>query len=66
MNKPVKIEAADAVAEAAATPLEQLNPARVDRFYNDTIWPGFERLRREDPVNFTPESAYGPYWSVTK
>ena len=66
MNIAVKISAADAAAEAAATPLEKLNPAKVDRFYNDTIWPVFERLRREDPVHFTPESEFGPYWSVTK
>ncbi len=66
MNIAVKIPAADTAAEIAATPLEKLNPARVDRFYNDTIWPVFERLRREDPVHFTPDSEYGPYWSVTK
>ena len=66
MNIAVKVNAADAAEEAAATPLEKLNPARVDRFSNDTIWPVFERLRREDPVHFTRESEYGPYWSVTK
>ena len=66
MNIAVRIPAADTAAEIAATPLEKLNPARVDRFYNDTIWPVFERLRREDPVHFTPDSEYGPYWSVTK
>ena len=66
MNVAVKVQSADAAAEIAATPLEQLNPARVDRFYNDTIWPVFERLRREDPVHFTPDSEYGPYWSITK
>ena len=66
MNIAVKVPAADAAAEIAATPLEQLNPAKVDRFYDDTIWPVFERLRREDPVHFTPESEFGPYWSVTK
>ena len=66
MNVAVKIEAADAAAETAATPLEKLNPAKVQRFYDDTIWPVFARLRREDPVHFTPESEYGPYWSITK
>ena len=66
MNIAVKIQAADAAAEIAATPLEKLNPARAERFYNDTIWPVFERLRREDPVHFTPESEFGPYWSVTR
>jgi len=66
MNIAVKVPSADIAAEIAATPLDQLNPARVDRFANDTIWPVFERLRREDPVHFTPDSEYGPYWSVTK
>ena len=66
MNIAVKISAVDAAAEVAATPLEALNPARVYRFANDKIWPVFERLRREDPVHFTPESEYGPYWSITK
>ncbi len=63
MNIPVKPEA---VAEAYNTPLEQLNPARADRFQADTFWPVFERLRREDPVHFTPESEFGPYWSITR
>ena len=66
MNIAVKVQAAETAAEIAAAPLEKLNPAKVDRFYNDTIWPVFERLRREDPVHFTPQSEYGPYWSVTK
>jgi cytochrome P450 len=26
----------------------------------------FERLRREDPVHFTADSEFGPYWSVTR
>jgi len=66
MNIAVKVQAADTAAEVAATPLDKLNPARVERFYHDTIWPVFERLRREDPVHFTPESEYGPYWSITR
>jgi len=63
MNIAVK---ADAAAEAYATPLEKINPARADRFQADTIWPFFERLRKEDPVHFTPESEFGPYWSITR
>ena len=65
MNIAVKIPA-ESAADIAATPLAELNPARTDRFQNDTIWPIFERLRREDPVHFTPDSDFGPYWSVTK
>jgi len=52
--------------EAWSTPLADLDPARVDRFQNDTIWPVFERLRKEAPVHFTKDSAYGPYWSVSR
>ena len=62
----MQISLAATAAEVTATPLEGLNPARADRFYNGAIWPVFERLRREDPVHFTPDSEYGPYWSITK
>ena len=66
MNVTVKINPADAAAEIAAMPLDLLNPAKVERFADDTIWPVFARLRREDPVHFTPDSEFGPYWSITK
>jgi cytochrome P450 len=57
---------AAAVAEANATPLEQINPAHSKRFRDNTLWPFFERLRREDPVHYTPDSEWGRYWSITK
>lgn len=46
--------------------LSALNPGRASRFQDDSIGPMFARLRREDPVHFTPDSEYGPYWSVTR
>lgn len=52
--------------DARLTPLAELNPASPERFRSDTIWPVFERLRSEDPVHFTPESEFGPYWSITR
>ena len=45
---------------------EQLNPADPKRFANETILPIFERMRAEAPVHYCAESAFGPYWSVTK
>lgn len=48
------------------TELAALNPADANWFANETILPVFERLRAEDPVHYTPESQYGPYWSITK
>ena len=53
-------------AAAEATPLAELNPGLPDRFAADSFWPVFERLRREDPVHYTAESEWGPYWSVTR
>ncbi|MDP3855826.1 MAG: cytochrome P450, partial [Phenylobacterium sp.] len=56
----------DARAQAYATPLDQLNPAQPALFQSDQMWWNFERLRKEDPVHFTAESDYGPFWSITK
>jgi cytochrome P450 len=57
---------AAARAEAWSMPLEAINPADPARFQADTFWPFFERLRKEDPVHFTPDSDWGPYWSITR
>jgi cytochrome P450 len=57
---------AKAREDAYRQPLETLNPAQPELFQQDAMWPLFERLRKEDPVHFTPASDYGPYWSITK
>ncbi|HKI73728.1 MAG TPA: cytochrome P450 [Pseudomonadales bacterium] len=49
-----------------AIPLDEMDPAHPALFEHDTLWPHFERLRNEDPVHYTEESMFGPYWSVTK
>src|SRR5205809_7455540 len=51
---------------ARETPLEALSPARALAFRDDAHWAYFERLRKEDPVHWTPDSNYGAYWSITK
>ena len=52
-------ETAQAARERAyAEPIETLNPAQSSLFQKDAMWPYFERLRREDPVHFTPESDF--------
>ena len=58
--------ATDARARAYSTPLEDFNVADPELFRTDTFWPYFERLRREDPVHYCPDSEWGPYWSVTR
>jgi cytochrome P450 len=66
MNIAVNDLAKAARQQAYALPLEAINPAQPALFQADTHWPTFERLRKEDPVHFTPESAFGPFWSITK
>ncbi len=58
--------AAQVETDAYAVKLEHLNPAQPILFQQDAMWPFFERLRREAPVHYTPESEFGPYWSITK
>ncbi|MDP3749099.1 MAG: cytochrome P450 [Phenylobacterium sp.] len=62
----LKDKRAAARKAAYETPLEELNPARASLFRDDAMWPIFERLRAEAPVHFTPDSNYGPYWSITR
>jgi cytochrome P450 len=57
---------AEARERAYATPLDQFHVHEIEHFTSDTLWPWFERLRAEDPVHYTAESEYGPYWSITK
>jgi cytochrome P450 len=66
MNIAVRIDQSPEAAEAYATPLADFNPAKVERFQSDTIWPWFQRLRAEEPVHFTAASEFGPYWSITR
>jgi len=53
-------------AAAYACPLDQLDVSDPKRFRDDTIWPYFERLRKEDPVHYCKDSPFGSYWSVTR
>jgi cytochrome P450 len=51
---------------AFSMPIDEINPAQPDLFRQNVIWPYFERLRRDDPVHFSPVHEFGPYWSITK
>ena len=58
--------AVDVHRDPYGLPLNRLNPGHPDLFEANTVLPYFERLRAEDPVNYTEDSQFGPYWSVTK
>ncbi|MDA1074528.1 MAG: cytochrome P450 [Proteobacteria bacterium] len=55
----------DARRKAASMPLSEIDVGHWDLMRADTIWPYFERLRREAPVYFHEDSIVGPFWSVT-
>jgi len=61
-------ESAAARARVQALPLQQLNPADVQGFVDDTVGFTLERLRREAPVHrsHSPIEGMGDYWSVTR
>jgi cytochrome P450 len=63
---PSAFDANKPISDAYSIPLDQLDPSKPILFQTDTMWPYFERLRKEDPIHYTAESDFGPYWSITK
>lgn len=53
------------VPPASALELETLDVVDPEMWRQGKFWDRLERLRKEDPVHFTPDSFVGPYWSVT-
>ena len=56
---------AAAEEEARSTPLDKLDVSKPERFRADLHRPFFARLRREAPVHYCADSAFGPYWSIS-
>src|SRR5246500_3949159 len=52
--------------EAYSTPLKDFHPGAPKLFQDDTLWPYFERLRKEEPVHYCTNAPIEPYWSVVK
>ena len=50
----------------AALPIEQIDVSQPHLFQSNEVLDYFRRLRNEAPVHYCAESAYGPYWSVTR
>jgi hypothetical protein len=63
-NKQDKLQRAR--EHAYAMPLKDFHPGAPQLFASDTLWPYFERLRREEPVHYCANSPIEPYWSITK
>jgi len=65
MNTPTHPSSLEA-EDAATYPLDELDISLPRRFQDNSFWPFFERMRREDPVHYCKDSIFGPYWSITK
>src|ERR1700694_3503047 len=52
--------------EAYSTPLSEFHPGAPKLFQNDTLWPWFERLRKEAPAHYCTHSPIAPYLSAAK
>ena len=47
-------------------PLEDIDMSDPSLYETENHWAFFERLRKEAPVHYCKDSAFGPFWSVTK
>ena len=50
---------------ASEIDLAQFDISDPEWWRRDAHWDVFARMRREDPVNWCPDSPYGPYWNIT-
>jgi cytochrome P450 len=66
MDRETTDKHAEAAAHAYSIPLSEIEVGNPELFRTDTMWPYFERLRKEDPVHHSVHPEHGPYWSVTK
>lgn len=56
----------EARKRAYSIPRSEYHVGHPELFRSDTLWPYFERLRREEPVHYCGTSPIGNYWSITK
>ena len=55
-----------AASDPATIDLAKIDVSDPSLFEYDRLWGFFERLRNEDPVHYCEDSAFGPYWSITR
>jgi len=53
-------------ARAENIPIDQIDVSKHELYESTEVLPLFARLRREAPVHYCANSAFGPYWSITK
>lgn len=63
---PHYLERGAPVLPASELALDAIDFADAELWRQYKYWDRFERLRKEDPVHYTPDSLFGPYWSITR
>ena len=53
-------------SQLADLPIDQIDVSQPHLFQSNEVLDYFRRLRNQAPVHYCAESAYGPYWSVTR
>jgi cytochrome P450 len=56
----------ESIQESVQPSLVDVNPANPKLFSEERILPLFAQMRAEQPVHYCKDSAYGPFWSVTR
>ena len=56
----------DVITRNLKGPIEEVDPSEARLFELQAHHDVFRRLRTEDPVHYTADSAFGPYWSITR
>jgi len=56
----------EAVDTVTVTHPDALDPSNSGLYPSGDHWSLFRELRENDPVHYTPESPFGPFWSVTR
>ena len=57
---------ADVIGDPWSLPLDTLDPSEGTLWQRKLLLDYLKRLRREDPVHWSPTGPTGPYWSLTK
>ncbi|MEW6768735.1 MAG: cytochrome P450 [Pseudomonadota bacterium] len=66
MSLTTEAPSANLTRQIADIPLDQIDVSNPQYYADDTIGEYFRRLRSEAPVHYCANSAFGPYWSITR
>jgi cytochrome P450 len=66
LNAPMPTAGDTAIPDPYDLPLEDIDVSDAALYEANAHWRYFDRLRKEAPVHYQPNSPFGAFWSVTK